>query len=274
MKKNSMKTIFIDESSMENKFFLLCGIIVDNNDLVSLNNDILNFKFKYGLSHLKELRKPMHKKDKLFLIKEIAGILKLYDVKVISVILGDNTLNDINNFYNGKRKEAKIRYEPLKLIIERFCKHLERTRSTGQVVFDSLDRETKKLLTMEFNLFITQKRSQIAFRDKYDFEKSIFSAMLFSNDNHDTILQIADLIGFALRKAFEIALNEKSFNKLNPETLRLNLDYLGIYWPLFEKNVHGYVKGYGIKLWNHNISYYNLNKDFCSTKISEGIINE
>jgi hypothetical protein len=98
--------------------------------------------------------------------------------------------------------------------------------------------------------------------------------MCFSDDNYNYVLQASDLIGFALNKAIEVELHDKNFNQLNPDRLRHKLNYLDVYWSLFEKNPYtGKVKGYGIKMWNRGI-YPNSNQIISKNPIAIGASNE
>lgn len=84
--------------------------------------------------------------------------------------------------------------------------------------------------------------------DKVDgyYRDKIYPSLLFSNDEHSTILQATDLIATSLNNA--VWRNTQQEN-LDAEKLPNYNDYLKIYWPLFVKNPAGKVSGWGIKVW-------------------------
>ena len=249
-----MKHIFVDESGKGNQFFLLNGLIVDNCDLVPLDRTLYDFRIENDLNNLKDLRNSnILKKIKIELTREIYEILEYYNVDLISVIIGNKTLNDITNIYSGKHKEVQKRYEPLKYLTERFYHHIDIRDQYGQVYFDRVDNEVKKSLDAEFNDLITRKGFQFPYRNKYEFDQLIKPSLLFVESDYDEIMQASDLVAYALRNSLIVELSRNKFDKINTSQLPGNLDYLEIYWPLFERSRYGNVKGYGIKFRNHNV---------------------
>jgi hypothetical protein len=239
-----MKFLFIDESEKQKGknrryFFCLCGLMVDEDRLFALNSDFDTLREKYKLSNLKDLRKKLPSKTKIKITKEICRILESKNTKIISAILGDVTLKDINRVDNAY-------FSALTFLIERFFIHLERSVKTGIIVFDSVDKNVEKSLRKKSFEFISKERHMMYDKIKGYYKEKIFPSIFFSNDEYTTVLQATDLIATSLNSAFWSSIQE---GNLDVEDLPNKNKYLKIYWPLFVKNPAGKVNGWGIKVW-------------------------
>jgi len=248
-----MKFLFVDETMKgiySNSFLCICGLIVDQSNLIGLNNSISEFKGNYGFKNLKELR-TVDKKLKIKFTGDLFEILNSNDVNVISAILGDPTLQRIEENYEGPLKEAKKRFNALSFLLERFYLHLRRKDKQGKVISDSLDPRIERKMQNLFHDYISNNRFEMPFRQGDNFKNVIFPSISFSNDEHIDILQCSDLIAYSLNGAITRCLNEKkSIYKLNVEDLEEKNQFIQIYWPLFEKDNRGRISGWGIKLWH------------------------
>lgn len=194
---------------------------------------------KYELENLKNLRK-IPKEAKEDILEEIYMILSQHNVSIISTIIGDYTLNRIYDSYKGYQADARIRFQALKFLIERFNIHLNRREKDGIIIFDSLNYKIERNLRSLSYDFISR-----------GFKKRIYPAVLFSNDEHSEILQTSDSVALALNSAIfrSLGKEEMLLSKVNVEKLPYENPYLKKYWPLFEKDSYGRVKGWGVKVW-------------------------
>lgn len=235
----------IDETGRRERnsqfFFCLCGIIVDKSNLISLNNDILDFKGIYGIENLKDLR-TTDQTRKLSSTNELFNLLHSSEVDIVCTIIGNVTLKDIYNTYIGINQEVMARYNALIFLIERFYFHLNRRNKKGLIIFDSLERKMENELRKKCYYFIHKH-----------FKHVIYPSILFCEDEYSEILQIADLIGLSLNNAIYRSIDcesEHPLRNLNVEDLPTKNQYLETYWPLFEKNPNtGRVEGWGVKVW-------------------------
>ncbi len=245
--------MFIDESdkqkSSENSnelFFSLTGVIIDSDNLISLENDIFDFKSelkeKYQLESLKELRRTLkiRKEDKLQATKKIVSILTKHNLKVISIVISHPERK------TSKKAVADNYLSAISFIVERFYLHIKKQKTTGIIIHDSLsDSKVEKLVSDSYNKNILTK----CFFDEKSklFKKKIYPLLFFANDVHSNLLQVSDLISSSMINAYYEYL--KTDNKKINEICDCNI-YLKEYWDLYEKNPkNGEVDGWGIKIW-------------------------
>jgi len=139
-----MKVLFIDESekqkNVENKyFFCLCGLMIDRDNLIGLNNNLDSLRKTYNLSNLKDLRSSKGL-DKIKVTKEIYEILNSNNAKVITTMLGDKSLEYTD-------ETIDVYFGAFTFLIERFLIHLWRESKSGIIIFDSLDKKLENKLT-------------------------------------------------------------------------------------------------------------------------------
>lgn len=106
---DKLEIMFIDETSRtpKNKLFLcLCGMIVDSGDVIKIEKRIKFFKKRYGFKNLKDFRKYNGPK-KLDITEELFQILNSFNVKIISAVIFESSLDTIHN--NSKYIEADQR---------------------------------------------------------------------------------------------------------------------------------------------------------------------
>lgn len=237
-----MKFIFIDETEQNQTnypFLCLCGIIVDCDDLLSVDKSIEELKWDYRVNNLKDIR-SLKKDINMEFTNKLFEILSSNDVKIISSVIGDNTLFNIksrNN--NNKNVEFQKRFSALSFIIERFRYHVNRKNTEGVVIFDSLDKSIEKSMKDHYFDFVNNN----------DFN-SLFNTLMFNNDEYNNIIQVSDMVAKSLNGAFRQCLDEYGhLHAFKTDTLKDYNCYLNIYWPLFEKDSSGSVEGWGIKKW-------------------------
>lgn len=242
-----MKIMFIDESKKQegksNKyFFILTGLLIDEEKLFDLEQELRTLKENYSLLNLKELRGNKLKINKIKCSEEISKILQDYNVQIISIILGRITL----------KKTTKIEdnyFNAITFLIERFFLHLKKENKLGFIIHDSVPRDVEKNLRCNIYSYIL-KEEIIMYKSNRHlglFKKRIYPSILFSNDEHSEILQTSDLISASLNSAVFKTLN--SSNRLEINNLNKHNSFLNIYWPLFVRDGKGDVSGWGIKSW-------------------------
>jgi hypothetical protein len=236
-----MKLIFIDETEQNQTkypFLCLCGIIVDCDNLLNVDKSIERLKGVYKVSNLKNIR-SLENEINMEFTKKLFEILNNNNVKIISSVIGDNTLNNIKSWSNNKNVESKKRFSGLSFIIERFRYHVNRKKTEGMVIFDSLDKSIEKSMKDDYFDFVNN--------DEFD---CLFNTLMFNNDEYNNIIQVSDMVAKSLNGAFRQCLNDYvHLHAFRTNDLKEYNDYLKIYWPLFEKDFQGNVNGWGIKKW-------------------------
>jgi len=241
-----MRFLFIDESEKQKNryqryFFSLCGLMVDEENLISLNNELNKIKEEYGFSNLKELRGGISREIKLEVTHKVFQILSSNDAEVITAILGDIALKYVTTVNN-------VYFDALTFLIERFFIHLSKENKRGIIIFDSVDKSLENKLRNKFYDYISTQPLVMYSKRKGYFREKIFPSIFFSDDEHTTILQATDLIATSLNSAVWTALQDNG-KKFSVEKLHERNEYLRIYWPLFVKSPKGRVNGWGIKIW-------------------------
>jgi len=239
-----MEILFLDESEKqknknERYFFCLCGLMVDENKLFTLDDELNKLRKNYRFSNLKDLRQRLPHRTKIKRTKEIYEILRSNGAKIISAILGDVALKDINAVDNAY-------FGALTFLIERFFIHLGKNRKVGIIIFDSVDKTVEKNLRKKSFEFVSKEKHIMYGNEKGCYKEKIYPSILFSDDEHSTILQATDLIATSLNHAVWTIIRK---GKINLENLPNENKYLKIYWPLFVKSPAGKVSGWGIKFW-------------------------
>lgn len=243
-----MKLLFIDETDKQkskNKkyYFVLCGLVVNGDSLISLTKELNNICESYKLKSLKDTRKRNLKTDiKIEITKRIHEVLKEVKAEARSAFLGNITLE-------GIRKVNDIYFGALTFLVERYFLSLKASEETGVIIFDSVDKKLENHLRKKFFNYISNEKLVWAMSGRVEgaYKDRIYPSLLFSNDEHSIILQATDLIATCLNSAIW-----KDFQKgegIDIENLYKKNEYLKIYWPLFAKSSAGKVNGWGIKVW-------------------------
>jgi len=242
-----MKIIFVDESYKQTGrynryYFVLCGLIVDSNNLLSIEHELAPIRQKYKLANLKELRKS-DKETRLAVSEEIFNILNKYGSRIIASCIGSTTLE--------KAKAQADRYKwGLSFLIERFYLYLYKNKDNGLVIFDSIDKGTEKELRKWFYNEVLTYNVEMFDAPKGKLIDRIYPAILFSDDKYTNILQAVDLVGWSLNSAIWHAIRDRSIGvSWNINSLYTKNPFLEIYWPLFLSR-GSRVEGYGIKWWS------------------------
>lgn len=240
-----MKFIFMDESEKQRKknkyFFVLCGLIIDEENLFLIEEKVKNLKTNYNLVNLKELKsEKIEKQIKLKISEEIFNLLSENKSVVLSTILGSITLQDIKNIENNY-------FTALTFMIERFFLRLIKEKEKGMIIHDSIEKKAENALRKKLHKFITSEELLMGIKSRGKFISSIYPSVFFSNDEHCEILQITDLIATALSSAVWKCFENTS--NISTEQLPEYNNYLRIYWPLFDRSSEGKVDGWGIKIW-------------------------
>jgi len=242
-----MRFLFIDETDKQknknNKyFFVLCGLVISGDNLISVTTDLNQIKEKYKLKTLKDARKTKLKRDtKIEITKEIYDSLKKNKAEIRSAFIGNISLRNIetvNDVYFGA----------LTFLIERYFLTLKENNDTGIVVFDSVDKKLENKLRKKFFEYILNEKLVwvVSGRVEGYYKDRIFPSIFFSNDEHSAVLQATDLIATSLNSAIWADFQKGT---LDVENLMAKNEYLKIYWPLFVKNSTGKISGWGIKIW-------------------------
>lgn len=253
-----MKLLFIDESEKardrslsekirDEKFFVLCGLIINADSIICIENEVKELKDKYGLTNLKDLR-SMNKNDKRKseILEGISTILDESKSRILSTILGSDALRDY-------KKAIDNHFGAFTFMCERFHFVLLKNKEKG-IIHDSLGSLEKDLRDKIHDFITTEPHRYISYNGIEDlgrYRDDIYPSILFTEDEYSEIIQIADLISNSLRNATKKFLQEKKSlpNKDDIEQL-YNYNYiLKRYWSFFDKSREGKVNGWGIKVW-------------------------
>lgn len=243
-----MKVFFIDETSRQKNgqttpaYFVLCGLIIDADDLIKISGKLEKIREEYHINSLKMARKAGLKRDKkIKMANKICLVLKKYSVEVRAVYIGQLTMKI-------ERRISNTYFGALDFLVERFFLSLKRDKTTGLVIMDNLNHKTEAELRRKFFRHI-QSESQIWVKSgkKNPYKNRVCSWLLFSDDDTNPFLQVTDLIAVSLNSAIYKSISNDDFDV---EKLPEKNEYLKIYWSLFAKSLTGKVKGWGVKIWN------------------------
>lgn len=238
-----MKFLFVDESDKkEAKYFLLCGIIIEDKYLLKLNNELQVLKNLDNLQNLKDSRKTnLSENKRVELTEKIFTLLAKSECKVLSGVLGEYALS--------ASTELLRRYDDASFfVIERFVLQLRQFGQFGFVIFDSSDKKLQRKLEDKFYEKVLNADVLMHSNRLGEYKEFLFPTLFFARDEYTNIIQAADLIAVSLNGAlWSRKKNLGHFGAL--ETLYEENKFLSIYWPLFLKSPQGKVRGWGIKLW-------------------------
>jgi len=241
-----MKIIFIDESEYNYKkrkeYFVLSGIVVDEEKLLELEEEIRELKEKNGIQNLKELRKTItvQQENKLKFTKKIVDLLKKNNCKNISIIFGDLGYNYDEDYFGA-----------ITFIIERFCIKLRKEHQIGMIICDSLPSKICKNVSSKLRKYLLKEKLNIRGISKGYFKEHIYPAILFLDDDYSEMLQVTDLICTSLQSSLKEFYKYNDFHiKGNEDVLKEYNPYLKCYWELFDKDSDDSVSSWGIKTWS------------------------
>lgn len=242
-----MKIFFIDETDKQRDsdklraYFVLCGLILDSEDLIKIGDELGKILEENNIKSLKSARKERIDKEKKYEItRGVFSILKKYNAEVRATYFGERIMKsnqEISDTYFGA----------LDFLLERFFLTLKKENSTGLVVMDNINHKTEAILKKKFYKFISNEyQSWFESWTKDPYRKRICPYLLFSDDDKNILLQATDLIAASLNNAIW----NNGSKDLNIENLYKQSEYLNIYWPLFAKSSTGKISGWGIKIWD------------------------
>lgn len=243
-----MKVFIIDETDRQrdrekNKaYFVLCGLIIDADDIVKTSDELGDILDKHHIKTLKTARKGgLSKAQRNEITEEVFSVLKKYNVEARAIYLGEYTMRT-------KREVSDTYLGALDFLIERYFLSLKRDNTTGLVVMDNLSHKTESELRKKFYKHIKNEGQTWITSNKTDpYKRKICAWLLFSNDDDNVLLQATDLIAASLNGAIWKSISDDDFKV---EELPQKNEFLDTYWPLFAKSASGKVSGWGVKIWN------------------------
>lgn len=243
-----MKIFFIDETSrqkdtqLKREYFVLCGLMIDSEDLTKIDSELDDIKNLYKLSNFKETRKTgLNEKVKLEITNKIVEILREHKAEVRAIYLGEYTMSK-------EREISDTYFGALDFLIERLFLSLKNQNSSGMIIMDSMNHKTEMSLKKKYFKHIKENGQVWITSNKIDpYKKRICPWLIFSDDETNSFIQVVDLIAVALNSAIwtSISSDDFSVSKL-PDRNK----FLKAYWPLFVRSPQGNIGGWGIKIWN------------------------
>ncbi|MDB4984662.1 MAG: hypothetical protein JWM20_841 [Patescibacteria group bacterium] len=244
-----MKLVFIDEtdrqaSSTVHAFFSICGLVIDESEIMATTNELEEIKKKYNFSNLKESRKSgLSEQEKVIISTEVFDCLKKHNASIISIVLGDFSMS-----FNMPKDDLYM--GAIQFLMERFCLILMKVNSCGLAIFDCTEKRFEKKLREKFYEYIQTQTVHMAWESKprgpmRDF---IQPTLFFADDEQSILIQAVDLIAVSLNSAIV------NITQSNPKIMVADLPsgnkFLNIYWPLFASSSSGKVEGWGVKVWD------------------------
>ncbi|MDD5318633.1 MAG: DUF3800 domain-containing protein [Candidatus Pacebacteria bacterium] len=240
-----MKLLFVDETDRQattasRKFFCICGLLIDAENLIDITKKLEEIKNHYNLSNLKDARKSnLDEATRIEITSKIFDCLTKYKADVMGVVLGDTSLSyklPLEDIYSGA----------MSFLLERYAIILKKQNTTGMVIFDTVDAIENKLRGKFFDH--VQKEEVNMFGNKVCAIKDHVSpSLLFADDKHSVLIQAIDLIAVSLNSALVNTWEPKS--PVSVENLPQSNKFLNIYWPLFARSPRNRVDGWGVKIW-------------------------
>lgn len=242
-----MKLFFIDETGRQgsggkDKFFFLCGLIVDSNSLIKLNTDLNQIAQNKSITNFKDIRSGVSNNKSASVHKEIAEALKKAGNKNVirSIIFGESTLR------NSQSKTENYT-GALSFLIERFYLQLKQDNEVGLMFFDSCDKKLESNIKRWFYKFVSTEENKMNLKRNGFYRERIYPELIFCNDRYNLVLQITDVIASCLNYA--VTKSFKESKSIDIQNLNRKSKYLQEYWPLFARSSFGEVGGWGIKFW-------------------------
>lgn len=243
-----MKLFFIDETDrqrdtqLKRTYFVLCGLMIDSEDLIKADTEFDDIKNQHNLKNLKDTRKKgLSKKERLEITNKVFGVLKKYKAEVRAIYLGEYTMK-------AEREISDTYFGALDFLIERLFLTLKKKDSSGLIVMDNLNKKTEAILKKKYFQHIREGGQVWITSGRVDpYKNRICPWLIFSEDDCNTFLQVTDLIAASLNSAIWESIGSDNFSLAKlPEKNK----FLDIYWPLFVRSPKGTVGGWGIKIWN------------------------
>lgn len=247
VKKFTMKLLFIDETDRQQSagngraFFSICGLSINEKDVIEVNKKLEDIKNEYSLSNLKDARKTsLTEEIRLSITKNIAECLSKYDIKIRGIVMGSDSLSYMMNLED-------IYIGAISFILERFTLSLMSETNTGLVVFDTIGSDTEKKLRLKFYRYVMDESLEMRGNHLAFYKDYIYPSILFSDDSYTNLIQAVDLIATSLNNALINCGGTRT--PINIMDLPNHSKFLQIYWPLFMTSPAGKVEGWGIKIW-------------------------
>lgn len=249
-----MKILFIDESKKQDsgkikEAFVLVGLMVDMEKIVSLESEIDEIKERYGIKKIEDIRKIEVKEARLALTVELRDKLYSANCKVLSAIYGEVALSNY-------KKIEEVYPDCFDFILDRFFINLDMAKEDGFVIHDEFGKPYGVSFIKEcFKRIKEGFFSATWTKKKTPFKKRIYPQIFFGKDDYSNLLQVSDIIASSLNWAYRkkrSTIDSEELHKLKSELedLRNQNDYLSIYWDLLVKNPKtGEASNYGVKLW-------------------------
>lgn len=244
-----MRLIFIDETDRQanatkRTFFCICGLIIDDTEIIDTLRELEKIKQQHGLINLKESRKNgLDEETRISITKKVYDCLKEHKVEIISIILGDFSMSfslPKDDMYMGA----------MSFLMERFTLSLKKSNTNGAVIFDCLEKSLENSLRKKFYQYVQEGVIQMFWENKPRaiIRDYVQPTIFFTDDGQSLLIQSVDLIATSLNSS--IVNTAKLGAPIDIESLETGNKFLKIYWPLFTKSPKGKISGWGIKIWD------------------------
>lgn len=237
-----MHLMYFDENkySIENPYFWIGGIILEDKKLSELENTIMQIQYNFFGTNILNKDTEMHGVDIFhgknnFKNKKLADRIKLFDDVVTLLVNAKIPIKLVCIDVNAhKQKYAYPRPEynlGLMLILERFCDYLTGVDDIGMIFGDyEQDEITRSIL--DFSQFKLDGKTKMFFGRPLG---RIKDTIYFSHSHHSRFLQLTDIVIY-LANRFANGINETSkWHEREVckiwENLKVNTELLVQKWP-------------------------------------------
>lgn len=240
-----MRILFADETEREagskKAFFCICSIDVEEEVVPLINFELDSVASRYGLKNLKESRKlGLPETRRLEITKEIIDILSSHSVRVRASVMGNYTIT------HSSREQLYL--SALSFLVERWCFTLQRKSISGMVLFDTVGGKLESKIRKLFYQYIREASLTLRAEHQCFLREHLYPNIMFCDDDHTPLIQVADLIGTSLNDAIVKARKEDS--SFTIASLPTKNKFLALYWPLFMRSPSNQITGWGIKFWD------------------------
>lgn len=250
-----MYLIYIDESGKptrkDKEDFVLVGLCINEQHYRNIDQKIDELKNKYfpkidldnvefhakDIAYNKKVYTSLTFDQRFHLFEDIYSLISKIECTIIGTIIRKNKI---------RKKDLDIELWAFRLLFDRFCKLLERRNKDEKkpneyalLLFDSI----RPVYDLKLRHKIIDMFRRGTYYNQNDY---IIEDPLFISSSYRNMVQLVDCIAFCIRRKYRETSTKKSY-------LDIYFDrYFEIIKDKIDKDKHGKIDGYGIKIFPKN----------------------